>query len=110
MNKTLILVLVAAFSMTGTAIASNLPGYYPADGFRNTGRVDAVYAEEGRVVIGDVSYRISDTVRVRSLSSKNDSLARVREGVRVGFRTRNGKVIEEFWLLPGNYKSRSRRQ
>ena len=109
MKKTLILVLTAAFVMAGTAVAANLPDYYPADGFRNTGRVDAVYAEEGRIVIGDVSYQISDTVRVRSLSSKNDSLARVREGVRVGFRTSNGKVIEEFWLLPSNYKSRTRR-
>ena len=109
MKKTLLLILTIASVVAGTAIAANLPGYYPANGFRNTGRVDAVYAEEGRVVISDVSYQISDTVRVRSLSSKNDSLARIREGVLVGFRTRNGKVIEEFWLLPNSYKSRARR-
>jgi hypothetical protein len=109
MRNILIAILMVAFAMTGTAIAANFPGYYPAKGFPNTGRVDAVYAEEGRVVIGDVSYRISDAVRVRSLSSKNDSLARIRTGVLVGFKTTSGQVIEEFWLLPGNYKPRESR-
>lgn len=110
MRKILLPILMVAFAMTGTAVAANLPGYYPAKGFPNTGRVDAVYAEEGRVVIGDVSYQISDAVVVRSLSSKNDSLARIRVGVLVGFKTNSGQVIEEFWLLPGNYKSRTRTQ
>lgn len=109
MRKIRLLILMVTFAMAGTAVAASLPGYYPAKGFPNTGRVDAVYAEEGRVVIGDVSYRISDAVVVRSLSSKNDSFARIRQGVLVGFRTNGRQVIEEFWLLPGNYKPRESR-
>ena len=109
MNKTLLLILTIGIAMAGSAFAANLPGYYPAKGFPNTGRVDAVYAEEGRVVIGDISYQISDSVVVRSFSSKNDSFARIRQGALVGFRTNGRQVIEEFWLLPGNYKPRESR-
>ncbi len=109
MKKTLLFTLMFALAMMGTAIAANFPSYYPTKAFPNTGRIDAVYADEGRVVIGDISYRISDAVVVRSLTSKNDSLARIRQGVVVGFRTRRGDVIEEFWLLPGNYKEPGRR-
>jgi len=109
MKKTLLLSLVIAYAFASTAIAVTLPGYYPAEGFQRTGKVDAVYADEGRIVIGDISYQISDSVIVRSLSSKNDSLLRVRKGRLVGFRTSGGRVIEEVWLLPGNYKSRARR-
>lgn len=109
MKKTLLLSLMIAFMMTGTAIAANLPDYYPAKGFPNTGRVDAVYADEGRIVIGDISYQMSSSVVVHSLSSNNDSIARIRQGVLVGFKTSRGQVIEEFWLLPSNYKSRARR-
>lgn len=99
------LILLIAFAMTGSAVAANLPGYYPANGFPNTGRVDAVYAKEGRVVIGDISYVVSESVVIRSLTSKNDSFARVKQGVLVGFRTGKGRAIEEFWILPGNYDS-----
>ncbi len=110
MKKTLFLILTIAFAMAGSAFAANLPGYYPAKGFPNTGVVDAVHAEEGRIVIGDVSYKIADAVVVRSPTSRYDSLARIREGVKVGFRTNRGDTIVEFWLLPSNYKSRTRRQ
>ncbi len=109
MKKTLLLILTIAFAMAGTALAANFPAYYPAKGFPNTGRVDAVYAEEKRVVIGDISYPISDSVVVRSPTSRNDSLARIRKGVKVGFRTKGESTIVEFWLLPSNYKSRTRR-
>lgn len=109
MKKTLLLILTIASVMAGTAFAANLPGYYPAKGFPNTGRVDAVYAEERRVVIGDISYPISDSVIVRSPTSRYDSLARIRKGVKVGFRTNSKSTIVEFWLLPSNYKPRTRR-
>lgn len=109
MNKTFFLVLAIAFVLTGTAIAADFPSYYPDKGFQNTGRVDAVYAQDNRIVIGDISYRMSTSVVVRSLSSKNDSLARVRAGANVGFRLGRGQLIEEFWMLPGNYKAPRRR-
>ena len=81
----------------------------PGKGFQNTGRVDAVYAEDNRIVIDDTSYQMSTSVVVRSLSSKNDSLARVRQGANVGFRLGKSRLIEEFWLLPGNYDRSKRR-
>ena len=109
MKKTFFLVLAIAFVLTGTAIAADFPSYYPDKGFQNTGRVDAVYAQDNRIIIGDISYQMSTSVVVRSLSSKNDSLARVRAGAYVGFRMGRGEVIEEFWLLPGNYDRSKRR-
>lgn len=109
MKKTLLLILTVASIMAGSAFAANLPGYYPAKGFPNTGRVDAVYTQEGRVVINDVSYQISDSVVVRSLTSKNDSLLRIRKGKKVGFRTNRESAIVEFWLLPSTDKSRRQR-
>jgi hypothetical protein len=109
MKKTLLLILTIAFAMTGTAVAQSLPSYYPAKGFQRTGIVDAVYADEGRIVIGDTSYTISPAAVVHSLSSSSDSMARVRKGRRVGFKTVGADVIKEFWLLPSNYKSRTRR-
>ena len=109
MKKTFFLVLAIAFVLTSTAIAAGFPSYYPEKGFQNTGRVDAVYADANRIIIGDISYKMSTSVVVRSLSSKNDSLARVRAGAHVGFRLGRGQLIEEFWLLPGNYDRSKRR-
>ena len=105
MKKTLFQVLAIAFVLMSTAIAADFPSYYPEKGFQNTGRVDAVYAQDNRIIIGDISYQMSTSVVVRSLSSKNDSLARVRTGAHVGFRLGKRQLIEEFWLLPGNYDS-----
>ena len=109
MKKTLFLILAIAFVLTSTAIAAGFPSYYPEKGFQNTGRVDAVYAEDNRIVIDDTSYQMSTSVVVRSLSSRNDSLARVRQGANVGFRLGKSRLIEEFWLLPGNYDRSKRR-
>jgi len=109
MKKTLFQVLAIAFVLMSTAIAADFPSYYPEKGFQNTGRVDAVYAGDNRIIIDDISYRMSTSVVVRSLSSKNDSLLRVRAGANVGFRLGRGQLIEEFWLLPGNYDRSKRR-
>lgn len=109
MKKTLFLVLVFAYALASPSIAATFPSYYPVNGFPNTGRVDAVYLEESRIVIGDLPYKISESVVVRTLRSKSDSLARIREGAKVGFRTSRRDVIEEFWLLPSNYEAPRRR-
>jgi hypothetical protein len=109
MKKLFFPVLAVAVVFMSTAIAQGFPSYYPAKGFQNTGRVDAVYAEESRIVIDDISYQLSTSVVVRSLSSRSDSLLRVRAGAHVGFRLGAGQLIEEFWLLPGNYDSSRRR-
>ena len=105
MKKTLLTFLMIAFAMTGTAVAQSLPSYYPAKGFQRTGTVDAVYADEGRIVINDTSYTISTTAVVHSLSSSSDSMLRVRKGARVGFKMGSDRAISEFWLLPKNYEA-----
>lgn len=110
MKKTIFLVLAIAFVLTSAAFAADFPSYYPEKGFQNTGVIDAVYAEDGRIVIGDISYQMSTSVVVRSLSSRSDSLARVRAGARVGFRLGKGQLIEEFWLLPSKYDKRRRQR
>lgn len=108
MKKIISLALVIAFAFTGTAIAAKLPSYYPTERFQHTGIVDAVYAEEGRIVIDDTSYPMSSSAVVHSLSSNKDSFSRIRKGANVAFKMR-GNAISEFWLLPMNYKEKRRR-
>jgi len=109
MKKTLSLILVVAFAFASTAIAAKLPSYYPSAGFQRTGIVDVVYADEGRIIIDDISYQMSPSAVVHSLSSYRDSLTRVRKGANVGFKMTSGRVISEFWLLPGNSEAPKRR-
>lgn len=106
MKKNLTLLLLIVFSVAFPAFAVDLPSYYPDEGFSRTGRVDAVYPNESRVVIDDISYQISKRAVVHSLVSKSVSLLRIRPGVHVAFRIGSGRAIEEFWLLPNNYKPR----
>ena len=106
MKKILSLLLLIAISVAFPAFAVDLPSYYPDEGFSRTGRVDAVYPNESRVVIDDISYQISKRAVVHSLVSKSVSLLRIRPGVHVAFRIGSGRAIEEFWLLPNNYKPR----
>jgi len=103
MKKIFSLILMAAFAFTNTTIAADLPEYYPKKGFQYTGRVEAVYAEEGRIVIGDISYQVSSSAVVHTTTSEESSMGRIRPGVLVGFKTGSGRVITEFWVLPPNY-------
>ncbi|MBT8102531.1 MAG: hypothetical protein KJO95_06140 [Gammaproteobacteria bacterium] len=109
MKKTSFIIATIACLLTNVAIAAKLPSYYPANGFRDTGRVDALYVEEGRIVIDDVSYQISTSAVVHSLSSYSDSMARVRVGAHVAFKLKSGDLIVEFWMLPRNYDASKRR-
>ncbi len=94
--------------LAGAALAQSLPDYYP-DSFRDAGRVDAVYLDENRIVIGDISYWLADSVIVFSRSSAKDSILRVREGTHVGFRIDGADRITAIWLLPDNFDPFRRR-
>lgn len=107
-RKNLLLGLMTGLLMATTALAQNFPSYYPKDGFQRTGTVDAVYADENRVVIDDVPYQISEDLVVRSMNAASVSPARIRAGIKVGFKQGNNRVITEFWLLPLNYDARRR--
>lgn len=85
------------------ALAQSLPDYYPKEGFSRSEFVDAVYLEESRIVIGDRQFKMNPRPIVRSLSSRYDSLARIRPGVRVAFRLDENREIVEIWLLPKDY-------
>jgi len=109
MSKKIILGLVIGLVAMTTAIAQNFPSYYPEEGFQRTGTVNAVYYDESRIVIDDVPYHMSDAPVVHSLTAYSVSIARLRPGVKVGFKAGNRRLINEFWLLPINYDPRQRR-
>ena len=97
------LVFILLF-LGGTAFAQSLPNYYPKGPLVQTAVIDAVYLDEGRITIGDITYRMNPRPIVRSPSSSYDSIARIRPGVRVSFRIDVNNEIVEFWIYPKNYR------
>lgn len=102
MTKLLLLLGTMAFS--ASLFAQELPRHYPPEGFQRTGLVDAIYADEGRIVINDITYQYSMNVVVHSMSSYRVPLTRVQSGAHVGYKMGTGGTIVELWLLPLNYK------
>ncbi|NOX68802.1 MAG: hypothetical protein GXP15_06425 [Gammaproteobacteria bacterium] len=109
MKKTIALLLLAIIPLACPALADKLPSYYPDEGFSRTGLVDAVYTVKSRIVIDDIPYQVSKSAIVHSLTSERVSIARIRPGVRVAFKTGSDRSIQEFWLLPANYDRATRR-
>ncbi len=107
MIKTFIVALAIAFA--SPAFSQSLPNYYPAEGFQRTGLVDAVYADEYKIVINDIPYQYSSSVVVHSMSSYRASFTRIRSGVRVAYKMGRNHEIVELWLLPANYSDSRRR-
>lgn len=104
MKKTILLIIVMACGfMSSHALAQKFPSYYPENGFNISGFIDGLNLGTGEIIINDSSYRISPRAVIRSLSSREDSMARLRVGANVGFKVTGG-VITEFWLLPANYR------
>jgi hypothetical protein len=95
--------------LSSTAFAQSFPDYYPKEGFNRTAVVDAVYPDELLIVLGDREFRMNSRPIVRSLSSRYDSMARVRPGSRVAFRLDENGEIVEIWLLPKDYVERRSR-
>lgn len=109
MKKVFLTIIVMACGfMSAQVMAQAFPDHYPENGFNETGVIDGVNLGTGKIIIDDSVYRVSPKAVVRSLSSKEDSMTRLRVGANVGFKTRGG-VITEFWLLPKNYDSARRR-
>lgn len=102
MIKTLIIALLLV--LASPAFAQDSP-----NGFQRSGLVDAIYAEEGRIVINDIPYPFSQNVVVHSTSSYRVPFSQVREGARVGYKMGSGGEIVELWLLPANYSDRRER-
>lgn len=90
----------------GAAFAQSLPNYYPKGPLVQTAVVDAVYPDDQRITIGDITYKMNPRPIVRSPSSSYDSMARIRPGVRVAFRLDVNDEIVEFWIYPKNYRLR----
>lgn len=107
MTSRILSILLMTIALAGTVYAQRLPSHYP-ESFQRTGTVDD--ARDDVVVINDVPYTLSDSVVVHSLSASNVSVARVRRGAQIGYRTGQNRQIVEIWLLPSNYDhSKSRR-
>jgi len=109
MKNTVLLIIVLTCGIASTALAQIFPDYYPENGFQDVGVIDDIDHFNGFIIIGDIEYRLSSKAVVRSLSSKEDSMARLRAGTMVGFRLLGTDIITEFWLLPNNYGSTRRR-
>lgn len=97
------IIAIVALTIASSAVAQSLPNYYPAEGFRRTGLVDAVYADESRIVINDTQYHYSGSVVVHSPLSYRVSFSRIHSGVRVAYKLGSDNKIVELWLLPANY-------
>lgn len=104
MRKLLFAALFTAMTLSGAAIAQRQPTGMPADGFMTIGTVDEIFAEENRIVIGDISYQLSESVKIHTTSASDVSFGRLRVGVMVGIKFGDSEVIRELWILPKSFK------
>lgn len=96
--------LVIFLALVASTAALALPDYYDENKFEDVGRIDMINLDKKTVVINDIAYSLSDSVTVYSLSSRKDSVRRLKNGSNVAFRTSGGQLLVEIWLLPDNYK------
>jgi len=98
--------LIAAIFLAGTAIAADLPSYYPADGFQRVGVLDSVQLERQVIIISDIPYSLANSLIVHSTSAYSVPTSQLRIGSKIGYKmARSGRLITEIWLLPNNYES-----
>lgn len=114
MKQLLAIIAFSAQLLTAVPVAAErLPAWYP-DELRepfnlhySSGVIDEIDFEQHKIIINDRAYNFSKNTTVQSLSSRNDSQGRLRQGVKVGFRLDapmpQGKNIETFWLLPTQF-------
>lgn len=100
----LALVAIVCVSLTLSGAA-----YAEGPDFQRTGRVDDVRIEENLIVIDDIPYRLSESFVVHSMQASNVSKRRIRSGIKVGYKSVDGSVITDLWLLPETYDLRRRR-
>lgn len=109
MLKRLLSVLLLAAVFANVAYASDRAKEARGADYERTGRIDAVYLEENRIVIDDVPYGLADYLRIHASGTKVVPRSRLRSGITVGFKAGRGRLISEIWLLPGNTERRGRR-
>lgn len=98
--------LLLLTTMLSAANAASLPAHYPKE-FQYAGNVDGLDLSSRQIVIGDMSFYLSEQVTLHSRSKKSDSLGRLRQNIFIGIRFRSNqrvRIIDEIWLLPSNYK------
>ena len=110
MFKKTIYTLIATIFLAGTAMAADLPSYYPADGFQRVGVLDSVQLDRQVIIISDIPYSLANSLIVHSTSAYSVPTSQLRIGSKIGYKmARSGRLITEIWLLPNNYKSPRRR-
>jgi hypothetical protein len=112
MRKFRLAAVICALSLSGVAWAQSLPGYYPDEGFRRTGRIDSVQGAVQRIVIDDLAYTISSNLIVHSTKAYSVPISSLEIGTHVGFKLLNsrGRIITEIWLLPDGYRDGPRQR
>lgn len=99
--------IILAISLGGTALAQNLPDYYP-ESFQRTGTVDDI--GDDRIIINDSSFGLSDDVVVHSLFARETFVSTIRRGDLVGYLAAENRQIVEIWILPDNYDESANRR
>lgn len=97
----------ATLTLVATVVHAGFPAWYPQEGFNNVGKIDELRTEDSVLIVDDRYYRFADNLKVHSLSQKNDSVARLRQGTTVGFEVdvtpQGERLVREVWLLPDTY-------
>lgn len=109
MLKRILSVVVVVLALANVAYASDRTRVPEGADYQRTGRVDAVYLEENRIVIDDIPYGLADILRIRAGGSKAVSRGKLRSGMTIGFKLNRGRQITEIWLLANNAERRGRR-
>lgn len=97
--------LTIALVLAGAVAAQGFPNYYPKEGFQRVGTIDAIQAEEQRLVIGDLAYAMSSNLIIHSPRAYSVPQSNLRVGGKIGFKLVRGgeRMITEIWLLPDDY-------
>lgn len=72
--------------------------------FSEYGIVDASL-QEGKLVISDSTYHVSDQTQVHQVGGKTATLGELQQGVKVGFNmygTRAERYLSDIWILPAD--------
>lgn len=105
--KSIFRLTTAALGLVATLAQAGFPAWYPQNGFKDWGKIDEFRSKDSVLIIEDNYYHFADNLVVHSLSQRSDSIARLHQGVNVGFEVdvtpKGGYLIREVWLLPDTY-------
>lgn len=104
LGLSLVVFLVGVFS--APAALASPPG--AAADLEDVGTVDYISLDDGKIVVGDVSYFVTAATPVVLPDGKITSIESLKKGTRVGFTAMpvakgRATVITRIWVLPKDY-------